>query len=136
MYEYKFIPTPLQTCRGEQLKNDRKAMAGSLASEATLLSASGWDFVRFDRVPVTRRRFIIFSAAGERTVTVYRRQIRDSDAATLPVLANQPKETSLPKATAEAQAVRPRRLSRQQKRGIPEFLIVPGPAGDGAARLG
>lgn len=136
MYEYKFIPTPLQICRGDQLKNDRKAMAGSIASEATMLSASGWDFVRFDRVPVARRHFRIFSATEERTVTVYRRPIRDSDAANIPEMTIRPCVTVPPVTTAKTQAVPPYGTSRQLRRDIPEFLMVPGPAGDGAERRG
>ena len=136
MYEYKFIPTPLQICDGEMLKNDRKAMTASLNSEATMLSASGWDFVKFDRVPVARRRFVLFSVAGERTVTVYRREIRDPGAANLPGLVDRPVMPAPPAemATPDTPAVRPRRISRLQKRDLPEFLKVPGPEGEGAAR--
>ncbi|MGB3316628.1 MAG: hypothetical protein WBB85_19685 [Albidovulum sp.] len=138
MYEYKFLPTPLQTCQGERLKNDRKAMVGSLDSEATMLSASGWDFVRFDRVPVANRRFILFSVKGERSVTVYRRPIREPGAAAnLPGLAYPPNAAKPPVQVEEEQvhSVRPRRISRLQKRDIPAFLMVPGPAGEGSARL-
>jgi hypothetical protein len=137
MYEYKFIPTPLQICDGEMLKNNRKAMAASLSSEATMLSASGWDFVKFDRVPVARRRFVLFSVTGERTVTVYRRPVRDPGAANLPGLAARPVMAEEPTEMAEAEppAIRPRRISRLQKRDIPAFLKVPGPSGEGAARL-
>ncbi len=137
MYEYKFFPTPLQICDGEMLKNDRKAMAASLDSEATMLSASGWDFVKFDRVPVARRRFVLFSVPGERVVTVYRRPIRDPGAANLPGLGDRPAmaEPTAEMASADTPVVRPRRISRLQKREIPAFLKVPGPEGEGAARL-
>lgn len=117
MYEYKFIPTPQQVNLNGKLKSDRGGLAGTLDSEATFLSASGWEFMRFDRVPVTRRRMLVLKVADEEQVMVFRRPVNEAQPSNIP---------TAPAPMPEPQ-VRPHRLSRGRKRYIPERLMVPGP---------
>lgn len=118
MYEYKFIPTPRQTTRDGRLRNERGALAGSLDSEATMLSAAGWEFMRFDRLPITVRRFVFLKATGEEQVMIFRRQVREL------VPSDSPADTL----SEPSPGIRPRRVPRGQRRYIPERLMVPGPA--------
>lgn len=117
MYEYKFIPTPQQVNLNGKLRNDQGGLAGTLDSEATFLSASGWEFMRFDRVPVTRRRMLVLKVADEEQVMVFRRPVNDALPGNIP---------AAPASLPEPKAM-PHRLSRGRKRYIPERLMVPGP---------
>ncbi len=95
--------------------NEGDALAGTLENEAGLLSGSGWEFVRCDKVPFAKRRFLVFTVTGEREVMVFRR----------PVRAMQLVEAPAKREAELANRIRPRRVrSTGRKAGACPPLVL------------
>ncbi len=72
-FEYKVVPAPTHTRRGQRRVDGLDRYASTVADMLTELGIEGWDFVGAEVLRERRRRFLMVQDDLERTFLVFRR---------------------------------------------------------------
>jgi hypothetical protein len=86
--------------------NDWNELPASMDSEVNLLAGGGWEYLRTDRVPVRKRRFLFLYSTTYRDVMVFRRAMAG------------PRLVEMEQKTAPEVSVRPRRVVAKRRPGV------------------
>lgn len=107
MFEYKFMPAPKQVRKGTAVVNDAHALTRRLDSEINLVTGSGWEFVRAEKVPV-KERWLFIPVTRQRDYLIFRRPISAAEEPRIP-------EAVTP--LVRPRRVRPRRVVPNERPG-------------------
>lgn len=84
-YTYKVIPAPAKGRKAQGVKGAEARFAYGLEEAINEMAAQGWEYLRADILPSEERQGLTSTATVYRSVLVFRREVRGTDAGDRPV---------------------------------------------------